>query len=608
MSGFIGLAGTDLRETDHAMLDQCLAPATSSCPDFTGAWKSDRVDLRFAWLKVNDDTAREELPYSLNGRWRMVGDVRLDRRDDLLAQLTKQFDHLDASFPDSYLVLYAYRLWGKACVNKIAGDYSFAIWDEQEQLLFCARDHFGVIPFYYVHHQNGLLFTNFYRSLKEVPGLMAELENDIIRDYLVVGINNSFDRTVYKNIHKLAPAHTLTFHRGQLRIERYWQAELPAQTLNFATEEEYVKRFADILERTVADRLRSPRVATQLSGGMDSSAITAFAAKALASRYPDGFLLQACTIGYQYLVSEREGYFAGLTSRKLGIPLNTYTAEDQLSKLSLRMSSWLPEPAGIPEASPERAMMDDVQATCQVMLTGFGGDPLFLPDLRWWGTRLKQGQVGRLLNDLVQYTRLHGHPPGMGVKHRLKRLLLKQQPVTELPGWIHPDVSPPVGGNHPAGIAGVSNVTMFSNPLWQQFFEMSHPGFNGSRMKVRFPFFCLELVEFLQQVPPHLLAKKYLLRSVAAPFLPAEVIARPKTPLYGAPHLHNLRSSGVLHELVEAVSKEHRFLDGKVQLPALLALLHAPQNIQVNDHRFILHLIHLLAWRGQQVGQGSVIL
>jgi asparagine synthase (glutamine-hydrolysing) len=603
VSGFLGLITRDIRQDGTALLDNCMGLVTACCPDFTGAWQSGHADLRFALLKVTDDTFNEELPYTSDENLRIVGDVRLDRRLDLISQLAQHFTYLNSSFPDSTLVLHAYMLWGDNCVNRIAGDYSFAIWNEKDTRLFCARDHFGIIPFYYVHSEEGLLFTNFYRSLKEVPGLMTEVNEAVLKNYFFFGLDRSSSSTIYQKILKLSPAHTLSYHEGKLLVKCYWKAVMPSQPIRYKNTDEYVAHFTEIFERAVADRLRSPRIASQLSGGMDSSSVTAIAKNVLSEKYPSGFLLRACNIAYKRLVSENEGYFAALIARHLEIPLSKYMAEDYLGQLSLILDTWIAEPAGIPGASVEKAMIADAEAVCDIMLTGFGGDPLFVMHQGLWLNMLKRGHIGQFFKDIADYVSLHGKPPGMGIKRLLKKQLAGKKYTVSFPAWVNPDYIPAKATLEQAPLT--DNIGMFTNTSWQSFFEMAHPGFNGQRLKVRFPFFCLELVEFLQCVPPHLLVNKYLLRRAAAPFLPREIVTRPKTPLYGGPQLNNLLSSGILPKLADAVRKESAFLADKVDLPALLALLDAPHTLSSKDHRMIISLINILAWRNQRDSSGS---
>lgn len=264
MSGYIGLVSNSITPHDVQLLNRCQDEITSVCDDYTAKWKSNKVDLRFGLFKANDDTNGEYLPYTIDQNHYIVGDVRLDNREALISKLNKNFPELNIKYPDSYLILYSYMLWGSDCVNHIAGDYSFAIWNEKDDSLFCARDHFGIIPFYYAHTEHGFIFTNFYHTLKEVNGLLAHINEEILKNYFFSGVDESHYSTIYQNIHKLPPAHTLFYINGNLSIKKYWSPCLPEKSLRFKTTEEYIARFTEIFEKSVKDRIRNKNIATPL--------------------------------------------------------------------------------------------------------------------------------------------------------------------------------------------------------------------------------------------------------------------------------------------------------------------------------------------------------
>jgi len=601
MSGFIGLIAPGTREGGTALPEGCQEAIAACCGDFSGKWTSGKADLRFGLLKVTDDTFEERLPFSFDQRTRIIGDVRLDRRLELVRALSARFPDLDGSFPDSYILLRAYEAWGEDCVHRIAGDFSFAIWDEQEHSLFCARDHFGIIPFYYAQTENGLVVTNFYRSLEHIPGLMDVLDEEVLKSYFLLSKDGSFDQTLYKNIRKLPPAHTLAYRNGVLTLGRYWKPGDGVKPLRYKTTDEYVAHFTGIFERSVADRLRNSKAASQLSGGMDSSAITAMAEKTLRERYPGGHTLVAYNLAYRHLVKENESYFATRTARHLNISLKQFVAEDYLGKISLTPDSWIPEPVGIPQAVPERAMLADAGAYLKVLLTGFGGDPLFLFDVRSWWNMLRQGHIFRPLTDIFDFIKMHGSRPELGLKRALGNIMKKtQRKAPPVPAWFEPayiSQSYADAKTYPEGMPATTNLGMFHNPIWQNIFEHAHEGFSGGVLKVRFPFFSLELVEFLQALPPHLLHKKYLLRRAMIPWLPDEIVRRQKTPLHGGAHFQNLKSSGVLGELIAALGEEQDFLRGKINIPVLLSEIREHGKMKPGDHKRIISLIYILAWR-----------
>jgi len=97
-------------------------------------------------LRTTRESLMERQPANLEGFW-ITADARLDRRDELQKELEKEARKVERAAPDSELILHAYAAWGEECVQRLRGDFAFAIWDARRQILFCARDHFGVKPF-----------------------------------------------------------------------------------------------------------------------------------------------------------------------------------------------------------------------------------------------------------------------------------------------------------------------------------------------------------------------------------------------------------------------------------------------------------------------------
>ena len=602
MSGYIGLLVPANLGQYEKILDSCHKTITKTCNDFAGRWSSDVLDLRFGLLKVIDDTDKEELPYTRDENLIILGDVRLDNREKLIADLCERFPYIDLSYPDSYILLHTYMAWGDACLNQISGDYSFVIWNEVEKTLFCARDHFGIIPFYYAETEEGFIFTNFYSALRAVPGLMTEINDEVLKSYLVAGNGGSFSSTIYKKIKKLPPAHTLIYKKGKLELKRYWVPQLPEKLIRYKNIEEYVAHFNQIFERSVADRLRSNTVASQLSGGMDSSSVTAMAKHVLSKKYAEEHTLQAYNLKYKYLVKENESYFATMIAKHLGIELKQFIAEDYLSKISLTLDDWVPEPVGIPNASPERAMIKDASsASLKIFLTGFGSDILFDYNGRRWLKMLKTKYFFRFFSDLFLFIKIHGRPPGFGLKEFLKRII-KGSSIenNNLPSWLNREY---LGReylqfiNKTTSSSQFKGLGLFTNSFWQSILEHGHQGFSENRIKVRHPFFSLELQEFLLALPPYLLYNKYLLRLSMQAFLPMQVISRPKTLLFGGAHFNNLKSSRVMHECMIAIKEDEEFLNDKIDVPALLSVIENPDKLRFIDSRVLISLIFILAWK-----------
>jgi asparagine synthase (glutamine-hydrolysing) len=248
--------------------------------DDKGQWHNAHTGLGHLMIYDTPESLHEKLPLhnSISGLT-IVADARIDNREELFAKLYA--DSVDKTqVPDSTLILKTYEKYGEDCVQHLIGDFAFAIWDEQKQKLFCARDHMGVKPFLYYHDEF------FFAFASEKKGLLAlnSLNKEINEDYLLKVMGNiapDAEETLYIHIKKLTGAHTLIIQQGKININRYWDLDITKE-IHYADPQQYIDRFLELFREAVRCRLRSAYpVGAELSGGLDSSGITAIAAELL---------------------------------------------------------------------------------------------------------------------------------------------------------------------------------------------------------------------------------------------------------------------------------------------------------------------------------------
>jgi asparagine synthase (glutamine-hydrolysing) len=169
---------------------------------------------------------------------------------------------------DTEVILAAYEHWGPSCVVHFNGMWAFALWDSHRRELFCARDRFGVKPFYYRVDRRRFSFASELKAFRSAAAQLAPNER-LARDFLEHGLVNHTNETFFRGIRELPPAHALMFSEDGPRLERYWQLKpaLPAV-------EDPRETFRELFFDAVRLRLRSDvPIGTSLSGGLDSSAI-----------------------------------------------------------------------------------------------------------------------------------------------------------------------------------------------------------------------------------------------------------------------------------------------------------------------------------------------
>jgi len=177
---------------------------------------------------------------------------------------------------DTEVILHAYEERGRACLDDFIGDYAFAIWDEKSRRLLCVRDRMGVRPFYYTVADGALLFASEIKALLCDPAVEARISPRSLLQTFIFWAPLS-PRSVFEDIYELPPGHALEMRDGEISIRPYWTLEFPQGGYpNQRPIEEYVEELRALLEHSVKIRLRADvPVGSYLSGGLDSSAITA---------------------------------------------------------------------------------------------------------------------------------------------------------------------------------------------------------------------------------------------------------------------------------------------------------------------------------------------
>jgi asparagine synthase (glutamine-hydrolysing) len=248
-------------------------------PDDTAQYTGPSVAMGRCLLRLLPEDDFDQQPLSAAGVTALIADIRLDNRKELGGKLGFS-SHRCAAMADSALLLAAWQRWREECVEHLSGAFSFAVWNEQEQHLFLARDHTGERPLVYAAGTNYFAFASMPKGLHPLSFVGAEIDEDYIARYLMVA-NIPIERVIFRNMQRLAPGCALSVHREKKKLWRYWQTDrLP--DLRLGSPEEYLDCFRERFDHAVRVRLRTRgSVGAQLSGGLDSGAVAATAAHLL---------------------------------------------------------------------------------------------------------------------------------------------------------------------------------------------------------------------------------------------------------------------------------------------------------------------------------------
>ncbi len=284
--------------------------------------------------------------------------------------------HVFHTTSDTEVILRAWVQWGRACVERLHGMFALALWDAREETLFMARDRLGEKPLYYALLPGGsLIFGSELKALTAHPGLPRKLDACAIEDFFAFGYIND-PRTIYESVKKLEAGHTFTLRRGGApAIRSYWEPR-PAQRYNGNLEDS-----AGELRERLAAAVKSQLVADVpvgafLSGGVDSSAVTAMMARAV----PD--TVSCFTIGFDEPQADERAY-AGAVASRYGLRQFVETVQSDDMESVAALPGIFDEPFGDSSALPTLRLAKLARRNVKVALSGDGGDELFAGYLRY---------------------------------------------------------------------------------------------------------------------------------------------------------------------------------------------------------------------------------
>ncbi|MDG3547067.1 asparagine synthase (glutamine-hydrolyzing) [Methanobacterium formicicum] len=279
MSSITGIYYRDGRFVDYNQIKKINDILCHRGPDGSGIEVNGSVAFGHQMLYTTVESIGEKLPFQDNSSEMMItSDARIDNRLELSEELNIENN---VKIPDSLFILRAYQKWGENCPERLLGDYAFAIWDGNEETLFCARDYIGVKPFYYHLSENGFFFSTEIKALLLIPEISSKI-NELKAAFHLMEISGERRLTFYQDILRLPAGHSLKIDSDKIKIKKYWNLD-PKLELKLDNEE-YVQRFREIFTEAVRCRLRTPfRIGFELSGGIDSSSLVCTAKNILNS-------------------------------------------------------------------------------------------------------------------------------------------------------------------------------------------------------------------------------------------------------------------------------------------------------------------------------------
>lgn len=283
-------------------------------------------------------------------------------------------DYSFQSACDTEVILAAYLKWGIDCVNHFNGMFAIAIYDREEETLYLLRDRIGKKPLYYWWEEQNLVFASELKPILSCPGFTKKIRAEVLSRYLYHQYITAPD-TIFENVYKLDPGSILKFHAGQLDIRKYWDIKEVYQHMRRQPVTDYARakeELKELLNRSVAMRMIADvPVGTFLSGGYDSSLITAIAQSQFATP------VKTYSIGF-YDPKYNEAKFAKEVAEYLGTDhTELYIEEAEMFDLVESIPQYYDEPFADSSQIPSMLVAQLAKKDVTVVLSGDGGDEFF---------------------------------------------------------------------------------------------------------------------------------------------------------------------------------------------------------------------------------------
>lgn len=370
-----GIGGYVRHNGNHALNHDRLLEAMGQAiihrgPDGGAIWSDDHIGLVHRRLSIIDLSEAGTQPMtSHSGRYVMVFNGEIYNYRVLRVELEAQ-GHVFYSQTDSEVLLTLFEEKGEACLQDLNGMFALAIWDKKARQLFMARDRLGKKPLYYFQHGHDFAFGSEIKALAPLPFVRREIRYDAVKDFFFYQYVPD-PKTIYKDIHKLPPAHWMTWSEEKgIRLQCYWQLSFASQSGE--SEAQLAENLYNLIDDAVKIRMVSDvPLGAFLSGGVDSSAVVGLMAKHNANQP-----VTTCAIGFD---SKRfdEVVWAKKVAELFQTNHHEFTVREKVTDSLTEIAGYFDEPFADPSFIPTYFVSQLARQKVTVALAGDGGDENF---------------------------------------------------------------------------------------------------------------------------------------------------------------------------------------------------------------------------------------
>lgn len=364
VSGFIGRTGAAIDR--EAVLKNMMDKIAHRGPDQEGKFINDKVALGFRRLSIID------LDHGMQPMFNETGDVvivfngeiynHLELREDLIAK-----GHVFSNNADTESLIHGYEEYGVDLLSKVRGMFAFVIYDMKKDLVFAARDFFGIKPFYYANPEGNLIFSSEIKSILAYPNVKREVNEEALEQYLSFQYS-VLPETFFKGIYKLPAGHYMLMQNGEIEIHQYYDPLMqPAKAPESL--EKTVSEIEELVhESTMAHMIADVEVGASLSSGVDSSYLVAeFPGE---KTYTVGFLDKESKYNE---IRYAEALTAELGKKNISKTIDSDEYFDSIPKVMYYMDEPLADPSCIALYFVDELAARDIK----VVLSGEGADEFF---------------------------------------------------------------------------------------------------------------------------------------------------------------------------------------------------------------------------------------
>ncbi len=580
-------------EEAQQRLQKATATLAHRGPEAQGFWTNEAATFSFGHrrLCIIDLSDAASQPMHYKNRYTLIYNGEIYNYRELKKELEAE-GYVFRSQSDTEVVLLAYAAWGDACLQRFDGMFALAIWDEQEQKLFAARDRLGEKPFFFFYDGDRLLFASEIKAFWPM-GVKKAVNEAMLYNFLTIGYTTNptdAEETFYHNIRKLPAAHSLTYslRENQLHTHCYWQVYIDEN--KSISEAEAIEGFQHLFEGSIRKRLRSDvAIGTSLSGGLDSSAIVAFCAREATEQYSHkGF-----TASFEGFEKDETAYASMVAKQYRLQHFTTTVVAEEVPALMDAVAVQQDEPFSSSSALAQYkvfALAKEQGVT--VLLDGQGADEIlagYHKYYKWfWGELYRAKSLHR--SGELKAAKALGVPERFGLKNKAAALLpdfaaslLQTQKSKE--AFRHPHLPSDFAmGNKqnfyyaaPAHLTlnGALHYNTFVNGL-EEILRLADRNSMAHSIELRLPFLSPQLVEFLFTLPPrfkiHKGWTKWLLRKVVEEKLPKEIVWRRDKVGFETPQKIWMQNGAVQEKIIEARKTlvQHGVLSNTVLSKAVL--------------------------------------